>query len=516
LTGHQWEFGDKADELPTFLAHALALSAVHGPGPWPDHGFPLPDDVTGALRRTVTPASLDGPRALHFGIARDPSTVEAICDRVERLFSAAPDPLTVRLLHDYLTTCSPLDLADDLGTEIERRKLPANRLRTLGRHLAEHGIHRAPVKVGLVLLGLAGDSRDRELLLLLGTLDELTLYAGIALHRSQPDRDAAVFQLARRVAGWGRIHTVRLLRDTGDPEIRAWMLREGYRNTVMNEYLAHIAATTGDLHGALTANQVDDALVDGAGDILAALADSEGGPAPGLSVYPQAVPVLARYARLLSSRSPTLGRLRSLLSLVAYLRRAPSAFPGWAADGQRLTARYEALLAEPHWGRVVLTHLSDPTRPDFSAALWPADRLELRPITQVLAHLETSPPLHSFAWFWALRHCDPDQAERVAALAEPLLPSVPSQATAVLEPLVVALKRFPGIGWPILRAGLAGSDAQVSRAARATLAAWPRRALPAEAVAHRHEAVPNVHGTRPATVSPAGPDVSGPATESKP
>jgi len=81
------------------------------------------------------------------------------------------------------------------------------------------------VAAGIVLLGLAGDARDRELLLLLGTLEELTLYAAVALQRSQPDRDQAIYALARRVDGWGRIQAVEQLRGTQDPEIRAWLLR---------------------------------------------------------------------------------------------------------------------------------------------------------------------------------------------------------------------------------------------------------------------------------------------------
>ena len=74
-----------------------------------------------------------------------------------------------------------------------------------------------------------GDHRDRELLLLLGSLEDLTLYAAVALTRSQPDSDQALFDLARRVAGWGRIHAVGRLAGTQDPQIKAWLLRHGFR-----------------------------------------------------------------------------------------------------------------------------------------------------------------------------------------------------------------------------------------------------------------------------------------------
>ena len=63
-----------------------------------------------------------------------------------------------------------------------------------------------------MLLGVAGDGRDRDLLLLLGALEDLTLYAVVALARTQPDPDRAVFEMARRVAAWGRIQAVERLK----------------------------------------------------------------------------------------------------------------------------------------------------------------------------------------------------------------------------------------------------------------------------------------------------------------
>ncbi|WP_146603884.1 helix-turn-helix domain-containing protein [Micromonospora deserti] len=96
----------------------------------------------------------------------------------------------------------------------------------------------------------------------MGALEDLTLYAVVALRRSQPDRVDAVFDLARRVDGWDRIHAVNRLADTGDPQIKAWLLREGFRNTILDEYLAHTAATTGDLAGTLAQDTIDEALLE--------------------------------------------------------------------------------------------------------------------------------------------------------------------------------------------------------------------------------------------------------------
>ena len=62
----------------------------------------------------------------------------------------------------------------------------------------------------------------------------------------------AIWKLAKAVHGWGRIHAVNYLADlTITPEIKDWMLREGFRNRVLNEYLAYSCATAGELKQAL-------------------------------------------------------------------------------------------------------------------------------------------------------------------------------------------------------------------------------------------------------------------------
>jgi hypothetical protein len=74
------------------------------------------------------------------------------------------------------------------------------------------------------------------------------------------------------------------LAGTDDPEIKAWLRREAFRNTVLDEYLAHTAASIGNLPSALAPQTIDEALLDGAGGILLALC--RGGPARDMIGYP--------------------------------------------------------------------------------------------------------------------------------------------------------------------------------------------------------------------------------------
>ncbi|MCW2885527.1 MAG: hypothetical protein JWL58_2389 [Streptosporangiaceae bacterium] len=363
---------------------------------------------------------LDGVRTHHFSTDPAPAAVEEIVDLLEEIVFTPSCPGAWARLPELLAQQSAVTIADDLVKELGSRSFRGERLREVSRHLTEHGSLRNTVKLGIVVLGVCGDERDRELLLLLGTLEELTLYAVVTLMNTQPDRQRAAYELAQRVKGWGRIHAVERLRGCDDPEIKAWLLREGFRNGVMNEYLAHLAATTGDLYTALLEPNVDEALLDGAGGILAALA--LGGPAQDMTDYDDAVPAMHRYAELASTAGPTLSRLDHLLTVARFVSRSDESFTWPDREPERLAARFEALLARPVWRDLVLAQLSDPVGPyGFNKALSCAGHLDMPVLPQALDHLERD-PFNAYVWQWVVHHSDHETIAQVIKLATQLLP----------------------------------------------------------------------------------------------
>ncbi|GAA3709658.1 hypothetical protein GCM10022224_088980 [Nonomuraea antimicrobica] len=483
------------DDRLTFLAHAISMSSLYGPGPWPPHAQELPDEPPRPDdgRPYISSAVMDGIRTHHFAIDPDPGAVAEVADLLR---NDAP----YERLHDRLAAASALAICDELLRELSRRPPLGQRLYDAGRWLAEHGTRREATKIGIVLVGACGGEPDRELLLLLGTLEEFTLYAVVALLRTQPDPERAVFELAGRVKDWGRVHAVERLAGSHDPEVKAWLLREGFRNGITNEYLAPIAATTGDLYSALLDPEPDDALVDGAGDLLAALVVGEGGPTSGISAYADAVPALARYADLAATREATLGRLLSLLSVTEGLREAPADGFGWrGGDLEVLRRRYEEVLGQPRWSGLALAGVADPAGADFGAALYCASRLGLPILPQAEARVRLEPGDDS-AWAAVIRLAAP---EALVALAGELLP-VESLANGpgerlfgdgheqVLESVVEELGAYPGLGLPLIRVALRNRLIRVRANAVRSLAAWPT--VPEEAltwVRAAHEAEPD-------------------------
>jgi hypothetical protein len=460
----RWRLPVAADDRHTFLAHALALSAAHGPVPWPDDGYPLPDQGKPKL---MSDSVLDGMRTQHFGFAADQPAATQAADIIRAITESPPEIQVLQQLHDLLAEQDTLAIADALTEPVE--DLDQERVREVGRWLAEQGTRRGAVAAGLVLIGLTGDERDRDLLLLLGSLDALTLYAVVALVRTQSDRDMAVFELARRVRAWGRIHAVRRLGQTTDPEIKAWLLREGFRNGIMNEYLAYTAATTGDLAGALAGSDVDDELLDAASDIIGALC--AGGPAKDMSDYADAPVVIDRYLRHVRNR-PSVRRIRAVLSLNQYL------------DDDRC----QEVLTDLDWIAAVQQAIEGPDLDAFTKAIWPAGRLRLRVHEHAKAWLEKQP---YDAYLWSSLE---DVADAVT-LAERLLPlkelangpakddgfGVEYQADRALDCVVDRVARQPGHGWPLVRTALANRVIRSRNTAVRVLKSWPRDQLPDEA-----------------------------------
>ena len=496
-----WRLPEAAGAQSTFFSHALALAALHGPGPWPDGGYPLPDEDP-AREQLMVGSVLDGIRTHHFGSDPDAEAAARIADLVADLVTGPPTLRACAELHAALAGQPALQLADGLGEQVRRRDLPAPRVRATGRWLAEHGTRRDAVAGGIVLLGVAGDGRDRDLLLLLGALEDLTLYAVVALARTQPDPDRAVFDMARRVAAWGRIQAVERLEGTSDPQIRSWLLREGFRNEVMNEYLAHLAATTGDLYTALLDPEPDEALLDGAGGIIDALC-AVGGPVKDIRDYPDGPAVISRYLTLIRDRAASLARVSTVLELGRFLGSGEAADLHWGSGSrQELQDACRVLARRPPWHAVVQDALASPDLPAFRLALWPAAQLGIPTRQRVRGRLRTD-PFDGYLWQSLLEDCPEAEIDDLITLARELLPLAdlatgpastrgpgPSYAPDhALDLIVTWLGAYPGRGWILIKTALRNRIIRCRNMAIRTLTLWPVHTIPADAAAAVRDAL---------------------------
>jgi hypothetical protein len=432
--------------------------------------------------------------------------------RVDTVFAAVqkalnkPDWHRMQSLYDLL-------LADDLLGYIEPllQRLTAagtavnvELLWKLAHLFATEAPDRGPVKFGMALCGVIGGEGDRSLFLLLGMHDEFTLYAVIGLiHRAErygePYPEREIWRLARQVEGWGRIEAVERLAKTRDPEIRSWLLRGGYRNAIMYDYLAMTAATTGGLVEALRARDPDAELLDCAGEIIFTLLD-ENGPGPGIDAYTDGVEVVSLYLGHLKRRPGPLSAVSAASAILTFLRgedhdgEVDWAAHGWTDDRRRaLAADAREVMEQPHWLSAVLTQLESEDDAAFQKAKWPARLLDI----DVWVHcFERQRSGRGVEWFELATTDDPDRMERVVALAHELLPvneiaTGPTDEMGIgrtramkfpdhvaLEAVVEGLWKVPGQGWTLVRALLASPLVRNRDTAVQTILQWPRESWP--------------------------------------
>ncbi|MFF5262999.1 hypothetical protein ACFY4C_29070 [Actinomadura viridis] len=463
--------------------HVRAHIPERGPGLL-DGGETLPDEGDGDGVMWA-PGARDGVLTHHWAGRADPGEVERVS---AALFTALRDRKDRdgghAALYEAARQVSVVSLVGDVLDRVASAGVDAERCYRTGYRLATEGRHREPVKLGIALLGLFDAAHHRDELMILGRHDEFTLFAAVALANREGGAERDLWELARSVRGWGRVHLVERLAGTADPGLRDWILREGFRNEVMDAYLAGIAAETGGLAEALeggAAGGPDDELLYAAGDILGALCE-EGGPMEGITAYADGERAAGLFLGHMADRA---GDLRHLLAVHAVRGHAEREWP-------HLAERCAEILGRPFWPELARRDLTadDPAR--FHRAVQACGILGVSTLRAHLDRLRTRDPLDQGDWHGAVTQAGPDEIDEVIALASELLPldavaTGPADEAGTgeafaphrcLDMLLQGLVAWPGRGTPLVLAGLASPVVRNRNMAVRTLDAWGEAAWP--------------------------------------
>ncbi|WP_322936739.1 hypothetical protein [Nocardioides bizhenqiangii] len=456
-----------------------------------DPDLRLPDEKTDTSGLRWAPGAMDGVLGHHAGSA-DSDQAQAVADAIVKA-SRRPTKRRLRDLYRAVDTDGVLEYVDAAIELVAQAGADPTRVHDVGRWLATTGSNRSAVKVGIALIGVSGLDRDVDVVRVLGAHEEFTLFAAVALKNGLDDPDSELWALAAAVDGWGRIHCVEQLRDTDDPAIRSWILREGFRNSVMYEYLAHIAATTGDLLSALRAEAPDRELLTAAGEIIEALV--QGGPAQDLEDYTEGADAVEAYLSHMATRAETLGDFHAVDAIRSFLDRDGSwdelSQQGWTATRR---AAFEDLCAQildrDVWNDLIAVALLS----DDGGEFWRADQAaRRRGIDTYDIHLRRvrEDPL-GHGWFAAWQQADAVRAQALATLARALLPldqiaSGPAdelglgqewRANSALDWSLQALRDHPGVGAELIVAGLQSPVTRNRNMALQALKEWPAARWP--------------------------------------
>ncbi len=449
------------------------------------------DAKTGGLQ--WAPGALEGVLGHHAGGGGSDDTsarAVAAADAFARACES-PSESNLRALHDLLLGDSVLGFIDPMISELAAREPDAASLHALGRWLATTSSDRGAVKVGLAIMGATGvqDDRDLDIVRTLGAHEDLTLYAAVALRNGLPDPTQELWAMARRVDGWGRIQCVERLTTTDDPAIRDWILREGFRNTIMDEYLAYTAATTGGLLDALRVDHPDRELLTSAGQIFEALV--RGGPAEDLDDYADGADAIDVFLRHMDAGGGTIGDLNAVASIRSWLADADADWEdrvtrGWTTQRRvDLLRRCEAFLRRPEWPERIGTAVRSSDRAVSWAADQAAKALGIDTFDLLVERIRAGPL--GTDWFAAWAQADADRATTLAQLATQMLP-LDAIATGpadelglglewrphqVLDTTLQSLRGYPGVGSGLLLVGLRSPVVRNRNPALQALTAWP-------------------------------------------
>jgi len=375
--------------------------------------------------------------------------------------------------------------SDALDLAAARTRDAEPKLHELARRLALRSHDRGPVKFGIAMLGSMGEERDADVIRTLALHDEFGLYAAEALAEIAPDPQAALYDMASKLYGWGRIEAVAKMVATSDPALRYWLLTEGFRNSINPQYLAFQCVSIANLAGALEearhARSVDVALLIGAADLFQALIKP--GPGRGFDDYADAPRATDAFLHLIEKRRDSVSFLLAAHALREYVNThhpAPDAEAHWTPAQLKETARLaNEIIADPSWRQRVTAAIGE-NRADLTQAADAAARLKLDTFDLHLRALAKH-PANAQRWSLAFAAASPARVPRLITLAEKNFSPHPvssgaddarANAPETLEAVLQGIASYPGSGLRLVESSLADRDNRVRRAAVETLVRW--------------------------------------------
>ena len=274
------------------LFEYIASAAVNGELP---EDFSLPGLTDDETELKWADGALDGVTMYHMTIPEITKDDRTLISDAVRAADMRDYDLADSLFKMLGRHLQAIVVIDDLQSYIadNQRRLDAKNLFEYAIHLLFESSDRECMKFGLSLLELfrTDDKNDlKEVIRTIGLSEEFALFA-IFVMLKWKDGNSDIWELAKKLHGWGRIHAIeRLEPDT--EEIRKWILMEGVHNDVMPTYSA---LTCWNKSGAeeILRNGPSREEFTAIGEILYGLLDEV--PVPGISKIPNSDEIITVY-----------------------------------------------------------------------------------------------------------------------------------------------------------------------------------------------------------------------------
>ena len=248
------------------------------------------------------------------------------------------------------------------------------------------------------------------------------------------DAEDMLIGIAKTHDAWGRVHALDCLKSVVKPENKTWLLREGYKNRVLEIYTVYAAAFYGGLIDRLRETEVAlDELLDLA-TILSEMSSTGGPPGvPDLDDYvagPEACRLLIEHCQRKPLDERLFWHVARIVSFAesGYIDEPDDRPAIWIDDVRHeLSKRGRAYLRLPGWPAELIARWSRLYEEEKPSVDWLADG-DLTNFDQVLRAAEKSenlaPVVDWAASFLALDESDSLRAARRSELEEMEMPGV--------------------------------------------------------------------------------------------
>ncbi|WP_374695217.1 hypothetical protein ABXR98_13990 [Snodgrassella alvi] len=454
----------------------------------PETAKVLPDHSLDSRKIKRIAGMRDGITNYHSASAEQ-SYVEKILALLTKI-TAQPNQSDIETLYTLVQTGRTLSYIEDLTEEIPKLIIDFDKLYEFIYWLALNSPDREIIKFSIAILGCF-TTEQTELFLLFGMHEEFSLYSAGALQNtlsSETDIENALLTLAKKIDGWGRIHIIyRLVTYPLSSSTKDWLLRSGYQNSLMNEYLAYTCAMSGELDKALAHETIDSELISSTSEIIEALIN--GGPTQDMHNYAAGAKVCLNYlTHLLNLPNLTdLKILRTVWLLHDFvINKVNDYYPNWDKQiKNQIINKANEVIKQDKWLDLIKNALTTNNTQQFQLA---ANLYTQYGFDAWEAHFEHQKNYHSDQWPYLLLSDSLPRIKQVIQLANQqydfakiatgseLIHEYETEIDThnLLDLILQELNHFPGVGEDLILIGLNSPVIQNRNTALNTLEAWDR------------------------------------------
>ena len=168
----------------------------------------------------------------------------------------------------------------------------------------------------LTILNVETDKDTIEKVKVLALSDEFTLHC-LDIMLKLENSNEEIFKIAKKVKGWGRVHSIGYLEVTND-EIKEWILEEGCHNDVLPAYTAYTCAKKINLIEILNDGKISNKKFNDISYLMNALLDESA--ITGMSALEDRELLIERYLEKAKTLSSTEDDYRTLMTLKEYIK----------------------------------------------------------------------------------------------------------------------------------------------------------------------------------------------------